>query len=104
MIRTALETPMIRLTRRAALGLIALAASPAFGQATDFPSKPIRMLVPFAAGSADSSARVLAERCRKPRLIGHGREPPAPAAIAAVAVRQAPADGYDHDRINRRCR
>ncbi len=88
---------MIRLTRRAAFGLLALAAAPAFGQASDFPNKPIRMIAPFAAGSgADSSARVLAEQMQK--ILGQSvlveNRPGASGAIAGVAVKQAPADGY----------
>lgn len=88
---------MFRMTRRTAVGLIALAATPAFSQTSDFPSKPIRMIAPFAAGSgADSSARVLAEQMQKtlgqPVMVEN--RPGASGAIAAMAVKQAPADGH----------
>lgn len=45
----------------AAIG--ALALSPAFGQAQDYPRGPVRMLVPFPPGSAtDHAARVMAQQ------------------------------------------
>lgn len=48
-----------------ALGLLALPALPALAQ-SDFPNKPVKLIVPFAAGgSTDLVARVLAEGLRK---------------------------------------
>ena len=72
-------------------------ASLAFAQSGDFPTKPIRMISPFAAGSgADSSARALAEQMQRflgqPVLVEN--KPGASGAVAAIAVRQAAADGY----------
>ena len=79
------------------IGLFVLAGGPAWGQGSDFPSKPLRMLVPFAAGSgADSSARALAEQMQ--RTLGQSvmveNRPGASGAVAVMAARQAPADGY----------
>lgn len=74
-----------------------LMAGSVFAQVVDFPIKPIRMISPFAAGSgADSSARALAEQMQRflgqPVLVEN--KPGASGAVAAIAVKQAPADGY----------
>lgn len=58
---------MTRFTRRQALALslsaTTLAAMPAFAQEAAFPSRPIRIIVPFSAGGVvDSTARILAEK------------------------------------------
>ena len=59
-------TPRSTLTRRAALALATAAglglAAPAQAQGA-YPNKPIRMIVPLAAGSAvDVAARLLAQK------------------------------------------
>lgn len=80
-----------------ALGLALSATSAAHAQGTDFPTKPIRMIAPFAAGSgADSSARVLAELMQKQlgQSVVVENRPGASGAVAAMAVKQAPADGH----------
>jgi tripartite-type tricarboxylate transporter receptor subunit TctC len=87
---------MTRLTRRSFASLLALAALPAAAQ-SDFPNKPIRVIVPFAAGSgADGAARVVAEQMQ--RLLGQSivveNRPGGSGAVAVQAVKQAPADGY----------
>ena len=68
-----------------------------FAQGSDFPSKPIRFVVAFPAGSAsDQSARILAQQIGK----AHGysvvvdNRGGANGFIAAEAVAKAPADGY----------
>jgi tripartite-type tricarboxylate transporter receptor subunit TctC len=73
-----------------------VASTAAVAQA-DFPNKPIRLLVPFAAGSgADGSARVIADQMQ--RLLGQpvlvDNRPGGSGAVAATAVKQAPPDGY----------
>jgi tripartite-type tricarboxylate transporter receptor subunit TctC len=78
----------------AALGL-AISTS-AIAQ-SDFPSKPIRVVVPFNAGSgADGSARVIAEQMQ--RTLGQSllveNKPGASGSVAAVYVKNQPADGY----------
>jgi tripartite-type tricarboxylate transporter receptor subunit TctC len=96
---------MIRtqLTRRPLLMFIGLAAlllaDPAFSAdyLTDYPNKPIHVVVPFpAGGSADLVARImakpLAEKLGQPVIIDN--KPGADGAIAAEAVASASPDGY----------
>ena len=85
------------LDRRTALaGAAALAVSPkAFAQ--DYPSKPIKIVVPFAAGSAtDLAARGLGARLqeilKQPIVVDD--KPGASGQLGASAVATAPADGY----------
>ncbi len=65
--------------------------------AQDFPSKPIKIIVPFAAGSAtDLTARGLGARLqdilKQPVIIDN--KPGASGQLGAQAVATAPADGY----------
>ena len=76
---------------------LALSGNAVVAQSGEFPNKPIRLLVPFAAGSgADGSARVVADQMQ--RLLGQSivveNRPGGSGAVAAVAVKTAPADGY----------
>jgi tripartite-type tricarboxylate transporter receptor subunit TctC len=88
---------LVKLNRRAALagGAAAGAAPKAFAQA--FPSKPIKIVVPFAAGSAtDLTARGLGAKLQeilKQPIIVDDR-PGASGQLGASAVATAPADGY----------
>jgi tripartite-type tricarboxylate transporter receptor subunit TctC len=50
----------MRITRRAALGL--LAAPPVLAQSRDWPNRPLRLIVPSAAGGYEVYARILAPR------------------------------------------
>ena len=75
----------------------ALAVLPAQGLAQAFPSKPIKILVPFTAGSgADSASRFYGEQLGK--LLGQTvtveNKPGGSGVVAVQAVRQAPADGH----------
>lgn len=86
---------MSRLTRRAALALPLLAALPA--RAQSFPSRPIRVIVPFAAGGvADLTARAvgsrMAERLGQPVVIDN--RPGAGGIVAGQQLMAAPADGH----------
>jgi len=80
-------------------GLLCLAAALGsdVGHATDWPQKPVRIIVPFpAGGSADGQARIVAQRFGKTfgqqfvveNRVGAG------GALAVEAVVRAPADGY----------
>lgn len=93
---------MIKTILRSAIGAMLLLAGGAQGQSTDLPTKPIRVIVPFAAGSgADSSARVMAEQMQKTlgQAVTVENRPGASGALAAVAVKQARGRPHDHDRL-----
>jgi tripartite-type tricarboxylate transporter receptor subunit TctC len=79
------------------LAATTLALSPLLAGAQAFPSKPMKILVPFTAGSgADSSSRFYGEQLSK--LLGQTvtveNKPGGSGVIAVQAVRQAPADGH----------
>src|SRR5437879_2122581 len=86
----------VKINRRAALaGAVALPFATA--RAQDFPSKPIKIVVPFAAGSAtDTTARGLGaklhEILKQPVIVDD--KPGASGQLGASAVATAPADGY----------
>jgi tripartite-type tricarboxylate transporter receptor subunit TctC len=87
----------VKLNRRSALaGAAALSVAPA-ARAQDFPNKPIKIVVPFAAGSAtDTTARGLAQKLqeilKQPIIVDD--KPGANGQLGASAVAMAPADGY----------
>ena len=81
------------------LATTALALSPALAlaQAAAFPAKPMKILVPFTAGSgADSSSRFYGEQLSKllNQTVTVENKPGGSGVIAVQAVRQLPADGY----------
>lgn len=74
-----------------------LVASGANAQTSTFPTRPLKIVVPTSAGSgSDITARYFAEQLGtalgQPVLIDN--KPGANGVIAAMAVKQAPADGY----------
>lgn len=75
-----------------------LAALPASAQtAAAFPAKPMKILVPFTAGSgADSSSRFYGEQLGKVfnQTVTVENKPGGSGVVAVQAVRQAPADGH----------
>ncbi|HEX4829436.1 MAG TPA: tripartite tricarboxylate transporter substrate-binding protein, partial [Xanthobacteraceae bacterium] len=82
----------------AALLLAACVASLAAAQTTaDFPSRPVKLLVPFAAGGpTDVVARILADLLSA-RWGGQSvieNRPGAGTIVATAALAKAPADGY----------
>src|SRR5690242_8947366 len=89
------------ITRRDAIGALGsaaawLAASAARAQA--FPSKPMRLLVPFPAGGiVDIVSRAMAEPMQadlgQPVVVEP--KPGASGSLAAAMIPQAPADGYN---------
>jgi tripartite-type tricarboxylate transporter receptor subunit TctC len=75
--------------------ILALAASPA--QAQDFPSKPVRILVPFAPGGfVDTAARIVGQKLseRWGQQVVVENRPGGNGFIAVSAAAKAPADGY----------
>jgi tripartite-type tricarboxylate transporter receptor subunit TctC len=80
------------------LSLLFLACSASSAAAEDkYPSKPIRVMVPFGAGSAtDITIRILGEQLRQ--MAGHGflveNKPGAFGTLAIEEMVKAPADGY----------
>ena len=80
------------------VALPALAQTPsAAGAAATFPSKQIKIIVPFNSGSgADSSSRFYGEQLGKffGQQVLVENKPGASGVIAVQATRQAPADGY----------
>src|SRR5687768_5226017 len=88
--------PMHAITRRSAVAAaILLGSAGAWAQA--YPDKPIRAVVPFAAGSAtDQIGRAFAEKMAQtlgqPIVIDN--KPGANGMLGADSVAKAPADGY----------
>lgn len=88
---------MNRTRRSLALLLLATAAPGTFAVDEPWPSKPVRVVVPFSAGStADMVGRVLSERLssrfKQPFVIDN--RPGAGGELGAATVARAPADGY----------
>jgi tripartite-type tricarboxylate transporter receptor subunit TctC len=87
---------MTELSRRAALTLLlAAGATPAFAE--DYPSRPVTILTPFAAGSAtDTAARLIGKYLQdalgQPFIVEN--RDGAGGMIAAEAVARAAPDGY----------
>jgi tripartite-type tricarboxylate transporter receptor subunit TctC len=90
-----------RALARLALAILAGAAwwagLPARAQADAYPSRPIRLIVPFeAGGTSDTTARMVAQQLDQAlgvRVLVDNRAG-ANGAIGAAAVAKAPADGY----------
>lgn len=86
---------MISFTRR--LSAIALVAITPFVFAADFPTKPIRIVVPYQpGGSTDVMARLVGERLshrlQQPVIVEN--KAGASEQVGATAVAKSPADGY----------
>src|SRR5258708_27354478 len=73
-----------------------LSASPAAAAAQDFPSKPIRVVVPFAPGGADVSLRAMQARLQA--LLGQpiviDNRPGANGFVGADMAARAAPDGH----------
>jgi tripartite-type tricarboxylate transporter receptor subunit TctC len=84
--------------RRTALAcLAALACTPVLAQPANWPDKPIRLIVPYAAGGAtDVFARMIADGVGKQlgqNMVVDNR-PGGNGGLGITAVQRAPADGY----------
>lgn len=78
------------------VGLAAAFAVPAFA-ADDYPSRPVRLIVPAGPGGPNDvparlAAQILGDRLGQPFVVEH--RPGAGGAIGARAVANSPADGY----------
>jgi tripartite-type tricarboxylate transporter receptor subunit TctC len=83
--------------RFSAWAAVAMAAAVCAAQAQQYPSRPIRFVVPFSAGSTtDVVARILAQPMQQ--ALGQtfviDNRPGADGALAGDMVAKAPADGY----------
>ena len=86
-----------RLAGTAVIGAALIAVLPALAQTPAFPSKPMRIIVPYPAGGAtDVSARLVAARLQeelKQNVIVDNR-PGASGNLGMAALLQSPADGH----------
>ena len=82
---------------RIAAFALSLSALPQLAKAQSYPSKPIRLIVPFQAGSApDAIARVVAQHMQQTlgQNITVDNKPGASGAIGAAEAAKAAPDGY----------
>jgi tripartite-type tricarboxylate transporter receptor subunit TctC len=89
------ESKMKRFLGKALLATLFCAAAAA--QAQDFPSKPIRIIVPYSpGGGTDTVARLIAQKLTAAfgQSVIVDNKPGASANIGAEMVARAPADGY----------
>ena len=92
-------------TRRLALAFMSslLAAGLAHAQAAPWPSKPVKIIVPLAAGSAvDNGVRIVAQKLSenlKQNFVIEN-QPGAAGLIGAGNVAKAPPDGYTFGGFN----
>jgi tripartite-type tricarboxylate transporter receptor subunit TctC len=80
----------------AAIAAIAC-SGPAFSQATDYPTKPVRVLIGFPPGQAtDTLGRAVAQKLQEAwgQQFYVDNKPGASGTIATQMAQQAPADGY----------
>ena len=92
-----MNTFRMSLSRRSLFALPLLTALPAAAQTETFPSKAIRIVVPFApGGSGDITARLVGkyieDKTGQPFVVEN--KPGANGIVGALAVKTAPPDGY----------
>jgi tripartite-type tricarboxylate transporter receptor subunit TctC len=94
------ERTAARMMRICAVALATMLLTPLWatrGQAQDYPARPIRFILGFAAGgTTDFIARILAEKLRAPlgQAVVVDNKPGANGAIAAEYVARSEPDGY----------
>ena len=95
---------MLRSFARALIGplMIAAALCPGVAHSQDYPNRPVKLIVPFAAGTgADATARFLsqqlAERLKQPFVVEN--RPGAGAAVGVAALKRSAPDGYTIGQI-----
>ena len=92
-----MDTFRTSLSRRSLFALPLLAALPAAAQTETYPTKAIRIIVPFApGGSGDITARLVGkyieEKTGQPFVVEN--KPGANGIVGAMSVKVAPPDGY----------
>ncbi len=89
-------SPRRRWLARAGAAALALASAGAAWAQADFPNRPVKLVVPFAAGGSDTMARAFAEKLgavlKQPVVVEN--KPGGAAIIGSQHVAQSPADGY----------
>ena len=91
------KNPVASSPGAAAIAFVALVAVSATAAAQDYPSKPIRWLVPFAPGGVgDLTARIVAQKMTENlrQQIVIDNRPAAGMVVSANIALQAPSDGY----------
>jgi tripartite-type tricarboxylate transporter receptor subunit TctC len=82
--------------RIAAAALLSLASLPAFAQSRPYPTQPVRVIVPFSAGTSDTVARLVGTEMSKalgqPVVIDN--RPGAGGNLGSEACARARPDGY----------
>src|SRR5580765_6218238 len=89
--------PNAPLSRRSVLALTAAALLPAQARAENYPSRPIKIIVPFGpGGSGDISARLIGKQIeeRTKQAVVVDNRPGANGIIGTMAVKTAEPDGY----------
>lgn len=93
------DTPRVRIRASRAVALVAaLLVTPAIGWCqTDFPSRPVRLLIPFpSGGAADMIARTIGERltAQVGQPMIYDNRPGAGGVVSADLLAKAAPDGY----------
>jgi tripartite-type tricarboxylate transporter receptor subunit TctC len=89
--------PNASLSRRSVLALTAAALLPAHARAENYPSRPIKIIVPFGpGGSGDISARLIGKQIeeRTKQAVVVDNRPGANGIIGTMAVKTSEPDGY----------